>query len=150
MIMIWLIAATIHYWHVLEAPHPNDAEFMLQMIAVGVYAIGFPFFLCWLAFTFTGDSMVSLNPTEMVIQRRVLGIDLVTRSFENTHVSQLIYVAPGKLTSNQSLVDPNSSKIQFLVDTRTHSFAKGIAEEEASALIEEMLKVYKFNGSYFA
>jgi hypothetical protein len=150
IVVFWLVAATVHYWHLLDAPHPNDAEFTLQMVALGVYAVGFPFFLCWLAFTFTGDTLVALNPDEMVIQRRVLGIELVTRSFPTSHVSQLIYVAPGKLSRNQSLVDPNSSKIQFLMDAKTHSFAKGIAAEEARTLLEAMRKVYQFKGSNFA
>src|SRR5271157_1734179 len=147
LVVIWLIYAAIHYSHLLLEPHPEDTEFTLQLIAIGVYAVGFCIFVCWMAVTFTGDTVLSLDVYDMKIQRRALGIELSSRSFQTNHVSEVLYVAPG-MSPRRSVFDPNTSKIQFRVGKRMHSFARGISDTEAYALIILMMKIYKFPNSY--
>lgn len=144
LVVIWLIIASIYYWHVLESPLAEAPLTNLQLAAIGLYVFGFLFFIGWLAVTFTSDVLVSLTPSELKIQRRVLGVELTSESFSNGLVSQVVYLPPGKLSTNRSDIDPNSSKIQFKVDQKSHSFAKGITQVEAGALILLMLQVYKF------
>jgi len=147
LIAAWLIIASIHYSYLLGEPHPVDSDFTLQLIAIRIYAVGFCIFVCWVAFTFTGDTVLSLDVSDMKIQRRAPGIGLSSRRFQTNHVSHVLYIAPGMLP-RRSIFDPNTSTIQFRAGKRTRSFARGITENEACALILLMLKVYKFPNSY--
>jgi hypothetical protein len=143
LVLAWIVIASIHYWHVLMVPHPDDDQFTLQMIAMLVYAIGICFFLIWLAFTFTGETVLFLDSAELNLQRRVLGIEVASRSFPAGQVKQLIYISPHRMAVSRSIIDPNSSKIQFRTGNGMHSFAKGITESEARALIQAMIKANK-------
>ena len=150
LVVIWFMVASVRYWHVLSSPHPQDSEFTLQLIAIGIYVLGFLYFLWWVTWSFTGETIVILDPVELKIQHRVLGIDLSTKTFRNEQVARLIYVPPAKSPTNQSVIDPTSGKITFRSQNKTHSFAVGILELEASTLIEQMLLIYGFPGSYSA
>jgi hypothetical protein len=147
LIIAWLIIASIHYSQLLLEPHQEDSDFTLQLIAIGIYAVGFCIFACWLAVTFTGDTVLSLDVYDMKIQRRALGIELSSSRFQTNHVSEVLYVAPG-MSPNRSIFGSNTSKIQFRVGKRMHSFARGITDTEAYALIILMMKIYKFPNSY--
>jgi hypothetical protein len=149
LIVAWLLIAALRNGIVLASPHAKGTEFTLQMIAMGIYIIGFLYFLWWLAWTFTGETVVFMDPKELKIQRRILGIDLVTRSFRTHQVDRMRYVPPSKKGANQFFYDPTSGTIQFRAQNATHSFGKGIVEGEANALIEQMLKIYAFPRSYF-
>lgn len=148
LIVLWLVLAAIRYWHLLGQPHAEDTEYTLQLISMGIYAVGFCIFVCWMAFIFTGDSILTLDKTEMKIQHRVLGVELASRSFPSNQVYQVLYIPPDRPETRRSVIDPNTSKIQFEVDDGTHSFARGVTETEACALILLMLTVYKFPHSY--
>jgi len=149
LIVIWLVLATIRYWQVLSEPRQDTTEFVLQMIAIGIYGLGFLFFVGWLAWTWTGETMVILNPSEIKLERRVLGIDLAARTFRTDQVSRLKFIPPGKVATQRSALNPNSARIEFRADSRTLSFAKGVTEAEARALIDVMLEVYQFPGSWY-
>jgi hypothetical protein len=144
LVIIWLSIATVRYWHVLTTPHPNDIEFTLQLVAMGIYILGFCFFVCWLVWIFTGDTLLFLDAVEMKIQRRVLGVDLSTRVLDTRQVSQLRYVGPRAIATYQGVTNPSTSRIQFRVSGALQSFARGVSEIEAQTLIERMLEVYKF------
>jgi hypothetical protein len=150
LVVFWLSAVVLHYWHLFTGTHSDIVEFRLQLIAIGLYFIGFGFFLCWLAFTYTGETVVLLDPEKLTIQRRVLGIELVTRCFPTDKVSQLVYVGTARLGRDRAFVNPNTSRLEFQMDDRKYSFARGIGQAEASALIEQMLDVYKFPECYYA
>ncbi len=147
LIVIWLGLAAVHYWHLLGVAHTENSDYDLQMVAIALYFIGFCFFVCWLLFTFTSDTILLLDPATLKIQRRVLGIELASQSFPTDQVSQVLHIPAGRLLTSGSVIDPNTSKIQFRVNSRTHSFAKGITRREAGALIMLMLRVYEFPDS---
>jgi hypothetical protein len=149
LIGIWLAIASVRYWHLLETPHTPDVEFTLQMAAIGAYGFGFALFVCWLAFAFTSETIVTVDATELAIQQQVLGFESAMRRFPASEVSRLEYVEPGKRTPNGTLDGPKSSSIRFHARGATHNFAKGIGPLEASALIQQMLEIYKFPGSYY-
>jgi len=144
LVGIWLLAAAIRYWHLLETPHPDDTEFTLQLIAIGVYAVGFCFAVCWLMWAFTNETVVVLVPAEMKIQRRVMGIDLATRSFPTRDVRNLRFVPPTRSWASLGHTDPKTSCIKFQTGNKTHSFAEGITENETLAMFARMQRVYKF------
>jgi hypothetical protein len=149
LIVIWLVLATIRYWHVLSEPRQETTEFILQIVAIGIYVVGFFLFLGWIAWTWTGETMVFLNPAEIKIERRVLGIDLAARTFPTNQVSRLKFIPPSRVATQQSTLNPNSTRIQYQADSRTLSFGKGVTEAEARALIDKMLEVYRFPGSWY-
>ncbi len=143
---VWLVAAAIRYWHLLEAPHTEGSEFTLQLIALGVYALGFCFAVCWLAWTFTNETLVILDKSELKIQRRAIGIDIVTSAFPNQDAAGFRFIAPTPSWASFGEIDPKTSSIQFQAGKTTRTFAAGITEEEAFALFDRMLRVYKFPG----
>lgn len=149
LIVIWLVLATIRYWHVLSEPRQATAEFTLQMIAIGIYVLGFFFFVGWLAWTWTGETMVVLNPAEIKIERRVLGVELAARTFRTDQVTRLKFIPPRRVTTQRSSLNPNPSCVQYQANNKTLSFAKGVTEAEARALIDRMLVVYQFPGSWY-
>jgi len=149
LILIWLVIATIRYWSVLTEPHPNNTEFMLQMIAFGIYVLGFFFFVGWVAWTMTAETVVVLNPTEIRIERRVLGVEVAAHTYRTNQVSRLKFISPSKISTQNSVLNPNSSRIQFLMDNKPQRFAKGVTETEARALIDKMLEPYEFPGSWY-
>ncbi|MGO9339697.1 MAG: hypothetical protein ACLPY1_19530 [Terracidiphilus sp.] len=149
LIVIWLILATVRYWNLLSGPHPEDTNFSLQQIAIGIYAVGFLYFVCWLAWTTTGKTVVTLNPPKVKIQSCVFGVPLVSRTFHTSEIHRMRFIPHKRLITQKSVVDPNSSRIRFEANNRSESFAKGVTEEEARALIDKMLQVYEFPRSWF-
>jgi hypothetical protein len=141
-----LLVAAIYYWRVLMAPHPEDTEYTLQLIAIGIYALGFSFAVCWLTWTFTNETVLILNPAEMKIHRRVLGIELATRSFPTRQIRNFRFVPPTKSWASQGADDPKTSRIQFQIGNIAHTFAEGISELESDTLFARMHSVYRFPG----
>ncbi len=144
LVAVWLALATIHYWRLLAGPHPEDTNFTLQMVAIGIYAIGFIYFVCWLAWIKTGETLVTMHPPELTLQTRVLGIDLTSRTFQTHQINRIRFVPPGKARMQRSVIDPNSSCIRFDANNRIETFARGVTEGEARAMIDRMLETYQF------
>jgi len=150
LIGIWLIIAGIHYWSLVGGGTPSDeSQSSLQGIAIVGYVVGFLVILCWLMWAFTSETILHLDANEMRLQRRIIGIDLFTRSFQNSEVEQIRYVAPSHAATSKSITDPNTSKIQFVAKGVPQVFGQGISELEARALIERMLDVYTFPKSAY-
>jgi hypothetical protein len=144
VVVIWLVITSIRYAFLLSSPHPDDTNFSLQMVALGIYIVGVFYFICWLAWNFTGETIITLDPVEMNIQRRILGIELDTQGYRSHQVDRLAYARPGRSGNSQSVFDLSSSCIQFRTGNITHRFATGILPSEAHVLIEEMLKILEF------
>jgi hypothetical protein len=149
LVLIWLVIATIRYWNLLAGQHVQDANFDMQMIAIGIYVVGFIYFLGWLAWTFTGETMVILIPPDVTIQSRVFGVALSSRVYHTEEIFRISFIPPARMATQQSVLNPNSSYIRFDVNNRAHRFAKGVSSEEARALIDKMLQVYAFPRSWF-
>lgn len=144
LVGMWLVAVSVHYWNVLETPHGEGNEFMLQLMAVAVYALGFCFAICWLIWTFTNETILTLDEAEMKLQRRAMGIELFTESYPTVSVRNVIFIPPTRSWASQDDTDPKTSKIQFQAGSLTRTFASGVTEAEAKALIAGMQGIYKF------
>jgi len=121
-----------------------DVQSVLQAITVVGIAIGFFFVVTWLAYTFTSQTFLTLNPSQLKIQQRVMGIDLVTRSFPTKDIHDLKFIPPASPLGGKGEIDPNTGRVQFQLGKQTQSFAAGITAAEAFALLHEMLEIYKF------
>jgi hypothetical protein len=144
LVGFWLIAAGVHYWRLLVSPRMQYVEYNLQMIAIGVYVLGFLFAACWLVWTFTKESAILLNPVEMRVQRLVMGIEVSSRNFSTEDVRGLRFVPPVTSWASQGEPDPKTSKIEFRIGDQKLTFAEGITEKEALALFAAMQRVYHF------
>jgi hypothetical protein len=141
---IWLIAAAIHYRHLLSDHRVDTIGVILQLIAVGIYAFGFVFAMCWLLWTFTNDTTLTIDPIEMKIQRRVFGREVTTQTFRTRDVYGLRFIAPTGSLASQAEIDLITSKIQFRTWKTTHILAVGLTESEARALLSAMSRIHKF------
>jgi hypothetical protein len=148
LIGVWLIIAAVHYWS-LVGGNAEEGESTLHVVAILGYVVGFVFLICWVLWAFTSETVVTVDAGEVRIQRRIVGIDLFTRSFPTSQVEQIRYVAPTHAMTNQSITDPNSSKVEFHAQGRVHYFAQGVTEAEARAMIVQMLEVYTFPRSAY-
>lgn len=149
MVGIWLGLATIRYWRLLAGPHPEDINFKLQLVAIAIYVVGFVYFLLWLVWTLTGETLITLKPPTLKIQTRVFGVLLATRIFETHQIHRMRFVPHSRVLTQQSVINPNSSYICFETTNQRQKFAKGVSAAEARALIDKMLLVYEFPRSWF-
>ncbi len=149
LVTIWLVLAIIRYSHLLAEPHPENLNFDLQMISIGLYVVGFIYFVCWLAWTMTGDTLVTLDPPEVKIEVRVFGFALTSRSFQTSQIHRIRFIPHTRVATQQSVINPNSSCIRFEVNKKSESFGNGVTEDEARAMIDKMLLVYEFPRSWF-
>jgi hypothetical protein len=147
LVVVWLTIASIHYWHLFSQQRTDDPAAMYELIAVGIYVVGFFFFLGWMAWVVTGETLLLLDEGRMTIQQRVMGIDISTQSYNNHEVHSFTYVRPKPFWALRADTDPSSSRIRFSVAGKYHFFARGISESEAYALVERMVEIYRFPGS---
>ena len=149
LIAIWLVLATVRYWNLLAGPHPEDTNFALQQVAIGIYVVGFLYFVCWLAWTLTGKTVVTLAPPDVKIESSVFGVALTTRTFHTNQINRMRFIPHTRVITQQSVLNPNSSRIRFEANNRSESFAKGVIEDEARALIDKLPQVYEFPRGWF-
>jgi hypothetical protein len=148
IVVVWAVIAAVHYSHVLAAPRPEDSEFTLQLIAVGIYIAGLCFFIGWLSWILTGETILTLGSDEMKVQHRIFGIGMDTHKFIPSDIRNLRYTPPVESWPFRTYTDPSTSSIRFRVGHRSYRLAKGITEAEAFALLLEMHKVYHFSQGF--
>jgi hypothetical protein len=103
--------------------------------------IGFCIGVLWFTMFFTTQQVLILNPAEMTVQVRMFGIGLKKRTVATSRLHYLRF-EPSGYGDFASIQD--MSRIQIDRDCKTRNFAFGITEQEADALIEKMMEVYKF------
>jgi hypothetical protein len=98
--------------------------------------------LLWSALVSTGKTILTLNPSMLIIQRRPPRFKRRTNRYSTGGLNDLRFVA----SSNREEIRNgwNQSEIQFDQDLKTQNLAEGITEPEARALIDRMMAVYKF------
>lgn len=144
LVGIWLIFAAMHYRHLMTAPHLEDTQFTLQIVAGVIYVLGFFFAAGWLTWIFAKETVVLINAREMKIQLRVMGIELASRRFKTSKIRGLKFIPPIPSWGSQGHPDPRTSKIHFRIGDETHVLALGVSESEALALFATMQSVYRF------
>lgn len=147
LVVVWLTIASVHYWHLFTQPRMDSPDAIYQLIAIAIYVVGFFFFLGWIAWATTGETVMLLDEGRMTLQQRVLGIEIATRTFNNHEVHSFSYIRPKSFWAMRADTDPSSSRIRFSAGGKHHFFAKGISESEAFALVERMVEIYRFPGS---
>jgi hypothetical protein len=144
LVIVWLTIASVHYWHLLSGNHIDSSQYTLELAAIAIYVFGFFFFLGWLAWTVTGETLVMLDHNELKVQKRALGIEVATRTYRNSDIRNIRFIRPKQFWALRADTDPSTSKVQFVTTHGFHVFGKGIGETEAIALIERMMEIYPF------
>ena len=88
----WAVTDGIYEWSNL----PDGGLFRLATINIVLAGVGACVILAWACWSLTGRTFVTLNPNELKIQRRVLGVEWDTRRFATPDVRNLRYLPPPK------------------------------------------------------
>ena len=147
LVLLWLTIASVHYWHLFSSSHVDAPAEIYQLIAIGIYIVGFVIFLFWFTWTATGETVVTVDPTQMKIQKRALGIEVASEIYPTPDVHSFNFVRPKPFWALRADTDPSSSRIRFTVSGKYHYFARGVSEAEAFALVERMVEIHRFPGS---
>jgi len=135
---ILFLAGTHVIQHVLEVKDHSPQPFY--------DLLGWSAFLCfcagWFLWCLGGKTNLILTRTELILQRKVFGLVLSTRIFQTGTVEHLRYEPPEYTCDAESGYTP--SRIKFDANGTTRSFATGISDDEAFALIDRMMEVYEF------
>jgi len=127
----------------IQAAMKGDSQSGFIYIWLVGWAGGVIFAGSSLLWSLGGRTTFTLNQTELEIERRVFGVVWGARIFPCSQVRNLRYMPPGTRSGFWS--NGNSqSLIRFEADDKTRSFASGISDIEAFALIDKMLEVYPF------
>jgi|ERR1017187_6448852 hypothetical protein len=129
----------------LEWAIPSDeARFRIGILSAVVVGVGVCFMVAWNSWSFAGRTIVSVNQSEIKVQRKVLGIEWDTRRFATLDVRNLRYLPPTEIWAFRTDTDPDTSRIQFLVKNKTVRFASGITEREACAMFDRLEEICRF------
>ena len=115
----------------------------LAWTSIAITAVLTCIFVCWLLWGMTGKTILTIDPLELKLERRVIGIEWDTRRFATCDVKNLRYIPPTEIWAFRTDTDPATSKLQFRAKGKTIRFARGITEKEAGALYDRMIEVYK-------
>lgn len=123
--------------HGYSAQHYSFQVWFAEFLACAIVLFGFCLLL-WL----TNRTIVTLTSQMMIIEWRYAGFHKKTRKYltKRLYAFRCECPGPGKYIVNEI----GQSEIQFEEDLRTQSFAPGITDDEASALIARMNEVYRF------
>ena len=143
LVGVWLLFSSFQFITATGSNSPADKSDLGLTLMAG-FVVSMIILLAWAAWAFTSDTLVSLNETQFKIQRRVLGIELVTHNFNATDVHNFKFVPPGKFWASRGVTDIRTAKIEFQVKYKAVFFAEGITEQEALVLIDQMYEVFKF------
>jgi hypothetical protein len=141
LLCVWIVGAWLYQRNFV--PGRGLAALAWSCIVAGV--VGLFLAAGWVLWGLTGETILTLNPAELKIQRLVIGIEWDTRTFASNDVRGLRYVPPANRWTFRDGADPNASMVQFQANDKKYSFAGGITEREACALIDRMLAVYRLS-----
>jgi hypothetical protein len=106
-----------------------------------VLGIGLCLGILWFTMIFNIKNILTLNSVEITIQAHIFGIEVKKRTYATNRLHCLRF----KPSEYGELISMNDmSRIQIDRDCKTRNFAFGITEQEADALIEKMMEIYKF------
>jgi hypothetical protein len=140
LVILWIAGEVFYQVSALAATGLPS----LVWIGIACGSAGSCIVACWILWGLTGKTVLTLNASQMKLQRRVAGVEWDRRVFTPDDVHNLRYIPPAYIWAFRTDTDRNTSKIQFQAKGKTVRFARGITEREAGALIGRMLEVYNF------
>ena len=137
---LWLILWCGAGWLALTRIHQaHHAATHIPLIWQVGWVAGVLFMTITILWSLTGSTTLELNSYQLRIIRKMMGLQLGTRSYTNADMCNLRFI-PNMIRGRTNL----PSHISFEENGKTRSFAWAVTETEASALIGKMQTVYKF------
>jgi hypothetical protein len=137
--VVWLAPWSVAGWRVSVDIFIKHDLSVFNLFWLPVWALGECFVAALIIWRLTGSTTVVLDPSQLDITRRSMGIQIDKRTFRCADVRNLRYIPAGN-RGRRSL----PSQIGFEANDKTRKFASGIEDIEAFALIDKMLEIYKF------
>jgi hypothetical protein len=127
----WMALARLHEGH-----HPATHVYWIWILG---WAAGVVFVTATILWSLSGSTTLELNSYQLRITRRMMGMQVGTRSYVNADVRNLRFV-PNMIRGRSNI----PSHIEFEEKGRARSFGTALAEAEAVALFDKMDQTYKF------
>lgn len=134
-----LVVMLFMYYH----PHPHPHLMTWWGALARGLEIGLALSVGSLLARATTTTTLTLNPMQLKIVWRSLGVARKTRVFSTASLSELRFAKymPGAEIKNNR----RRNEMRFSIDSRIEAFASGITEKEADYLIARMMEVYPFS-----
>ncbi len=138
---VWLVMWTVGGRHVIaetfgrSASHPNS---WFNMLWLGGWAIGECVVSGAILWGLGGSITLMLDPSNLEIRRRLFGLQIGGFTCPTSKVRNLRFTPAGRGRNAPQ------SAVSIEVADKSFSFASGISDAEAFALIDKMLEIYKF------
>lgn len=143
----WLAAWSATGWLFAAMASITNTFDTVPLTFTIAWALGWVGILTALLWCLAGRTTLTLDESEMAIQRRVLKMEWDRRRFATKDVLNLRYIPSFSLrgwAGTTYTTYTSASQIRFEADGKTRRFAAGISDTEAFALIDRMLEVYNF------
>jgi hypothetical protein len=134
----WTFAGKTAFHHALLGSDQPPIEWFSLIWLFG-WAFAEVLVGCVIFWALGGKTVVRLDPAQLQIEWDLFGIRLASRSIATSRIRNLRF-SPRIAMSRSS----RASEIRFESAGKTLSFASGISDAEALALIDKMLEVYPF------
>jgi len=122
----------------------DDVQSVFMLITILGATAGAIFLVLRSIWAMTGETVLTLDMTELKIQRRAIGIEWYERRFAAQDAYDLRYIQPREIWAFRTDTDPGTSKVTIQSSGKTYTIARGITEREACALIDRMMEVHAF------
>jgi len=138
--LLWLIVWCGAGWLALaslrEGHHAATHVYWVWLLG---WAAGVVFVTATILWSLSGSTTLELNSYQLRITRRMMGMQMSTRSYANADVRNLRFV-PNMIRGRSNI----PSHIEFEEKGRTRCFGSALAKAEAVALFDKMDRTYKF------
>jgi len=125
----------------------NDQASSFAWFNLAFSIAGLLFVAGMLLWSFTGRSIVTITPSEIWLERRVVGLPWDSRTFRADLVGGLRYIPPSCLYK-YAPSDHYPSKMELSSGNKLYRFARGITEREACALVDQANSIVKFTNAH--
>jgi len=133
----WLALWTYGGWQAIKSYSATSNLFLLVWLVF--WTVGEVMVAGSIAWSLFGVVVLALDPSTFNLTYRFAGSDIRSRSFPTHDIRNLRYQPFSRSGRSQNL-----SSVRFESNEKTCSFASGISDAEAFALIDKMLEVYPF------
>ena len=137
--VLWLILWCGAGWLFLSKTHGGHIHSHVQLVWLVGWAAGVVLVTYSIFWSLAGITTLILDRNQLQIANRVMGFQTSMRTYSNSDVRNLRFI-PAMMRAQTN----RPSGIWFEENRRLRRFASSLTAEEASALIEKMLQVYKF------
>ena len=137
--LVWIVGWSIAGVNVFQKTFHSADPQLFDMVWLIGWAFGEAFAAGSIVWALAGCTLLSLDPSRIEVSRLVAGIPITRWSYATSEVRNLRFQPTSGSGRSRT-----ASAIKFEAADKTRSFAGGISDAEALALIDTMLEIYPF------